>query len=122
MAAKSTRRSATPRTEHTRMVNFAEDLGRILGTTQAKASAWLGQRQQIARQLTQVRDTAERLLADLTGGGARLAATVRRARKTGARKGPARRRLSPEARKRISEAAKRRWAAVRAKKGKSTGS
>jgi hypothetical protein len=125
MARKTTneRRAGTTPTD-TRMMNFAEDLGRILGTTQAKASAWLGQRQQIAKQLTQVRDTAERLLGELTGSGAKLAATVRRARKTAAAgPRPKRRRMSAEARRKISEAAKRRWAAVRAaKKGRTSGS
>jgi hypothetical protein len=101
------------------MLSFAEDLGRILGTTQAKASAWLNQRQHIAKQLTQVRDTAERLLSELTGGGARFAATVRRARKTaGRRRATGRRRISAEARRKMSEAAKRRWAERKAKGSK----
>lgn len=119
MARKSTtigREGQTP--TETRMMNFAEDLGRILGTAQAKATQWLQQRQDIAKQLTQVRDTAERLLAELTGGGAKLAATVRRARKgsVSAAGKPRRRRMSAEARKRISEAAKKRWAEVKAKR------
>ena len=37
---------------------FAEDLGRILGTARAKADSWLGQRQAIVKQLTQLRDEA----------------------------------------------------------------
>jgi len=100
------------------MITFAEDLGRILGTTQAKATEWLNQRQDIAKRLTQVRDTAERLLAELTGGGAKLRATVRRARKTAASRKPRRRRISAEGRRRISEAAKKRWAEIKAKRGK----
>jgi hypothetical protein len=91
------------------MMTFAEDLGRILGTAQAKASAWLNQRQQIAKQLTQVRDTAQRLLGELAGGGAKFAARVGRARKK-PRPAGTRRKLSAQARKRMSEAAKRRWA------------
>ena len=31
---------------------FAEDLGRLLGTAQAKARYWLGQRQEIVKRLT----------------------------------------------------------------------
>ena len=102
-----------------RMINFAEDLGRLLGTAQAKASTWLNQRQQIAKQLTQVRDTAERLLGELTSSGAKVAAGVRRgARKAaGSRPPRRRRRMSAETRKRLSEAAKRRWAARRATTG-----
>jgi hypothetical protein len=100
------------------MLNFAEDLGRILGTTQAKASAWLNQRQHIAKQLGQVRDTAERLLSELTGSTGKVSAPRQRARKATTAKRPRRRRMSAEARRKISEAAKKRWAAVRARKAK----
>lgn len=118
MAKKTRQGSNLGVTDETRMITFAEDLGRILGTTQAKAAAWLTQRHQIAKQLTQVRDTAERLLSELTGGAAKAAATVRRARKTavGGRRG--RRRVSAEARRKMSEAAKRRWAERKSKGGK----
>ena len=111
---------STSTSSETRMVNFAEDLGRLLGTAQAKASTWLSQRQQIAKQLTQVRDTAERLLGELTSSGAKVAAGVRRgARKAAGPGGPRRRRrMSAETRKRLSEAAKRRWAERRAKAGR----
>jgi hypothetical protein len=44
---------------------FAEDLGRLLGTAAAKADQWMAQRQAIVKQLTDVRDTASKLLADL---------------------------------------------------------
>lgn len=44
---------------------FAEDLGRILGTARAKADSWLGQRQAIVKQLTQLRDEASSLLNQL---------------------------------------------------------
>lgn len=118
MAKKSVRKSATKSSADSRMITFAEDLGRILGTTQAKATAWLNQRQEIAKQLSQVRDAAERLLAELSGGGAKLAATVRRARKTSRSQRPTRRRMSPEARKKISEAARKRWAEIKSKSGK----
>jgi hypothetical protein len=103
----------------TRMINFAEDLGRLLGTAQAKASTWLNQRQQIAKQLTQVRDTAERLLGELTSSGAKVAAGVRRGARqaAGSRQPRPRRRMSAETRKRLSEAAKKRWAARRAATG-----
>jgi hypothetical protein len=93
---------------------FAEDLGRLLGTAQSRAQGWLGQRQTIARQLEQIRDTATGLLSQLAGGGRsrknRVALPVSE---------PVRRRkLSPAARKAISDAQKRRWAAVRAAKSK----
>jgi hypothetical protein len=52
---------------------FAEDLGRFLGTAEAKATSWLNQRKAILAQLTAVRDKASRLIHELTGGGARMA-------------------------------------------------
>src|SRR3982751_904770 len=52
----------------TTVVNFAEDLGRILGTAQRKAEDWMNQRQAITEQLTQIRDTATKYLSQLTGG------------------------------------------------------
>lgn len=100
---------------------FAEDLGRLLGTAQAKAQGWIGQRHTIAKQLQQIRDTAAGLLSELTNtaaprrrGGRR--STVEIAAASG---GPAvrrKRKLSAKARKAISDAQKRRWAAVRAAK------
>ena len=50
-----------------RMEEFAEDLGRLLGTARAKAEGWLGQRQNVAKQLEQIRDTATGLLNQLPG-------------------------------------------------------
>src|SRR5262245_65981274 len=44
---------------------FAEDLGRILGQARNKADNWLGQRQAIVKQLTQLRDEASSLLSQL---------------------------------------------------------
>ena len=58
-------KSSDTKTTSTQLENFAEDLGRLLGTAAAKAESWLGQRQQIVQQLTDVRDTAAKLLADL---------------------------------------------------------
>jgi hypothetical protein len=95
---------------------FAEDLGRLLGTAQSKAQGWLGQRQVIARQLVQIRDTASGLLSQLTGGGARAGRALRRGTAAIATRVVRKRKLSPAARKAISDAQKRRWAAVRAAK------
>lgn len=108
------------------LIDFAEDLGRILGTAQAKASNWLNQRKQIINELTRVRDTANRLLGDLAGRGAPLAAAVRAARRgrpagakrsgpsTRARKG--RRPMSAAARKAVSERMRKYWARRRREK------
>ena len=101
---------------------FAEDLGSILGSAQSKAESWLGQRQQIAKQLTQIRDEASNLLSKLTGGVASMAVAVRRGRRgrppgRAKKAGPGRpkgRTASAAARRKMSIAAKKRWAARRA--------
>lgn len=94
---------------------FGEDLGRLLGSAQAKAKHWLGQRQEIVKHLSDIRDTAARLLADLghAGRGGRRARAAEASIANPVRR--TRRRLSAAARKAISDAQKRRWAAVRAK-------
>ena len=48
--------------------DFAADLGRFLGGVQGKAASWLQQRKDIAEQLTQIRDTANQYLQQLSGG------------------------------------------------------
>src|SRR5687768_12095750 len=102
------------------MEGFAEDLGRLLGTARAKAEGWLGQRQTVAKQLEQIRDTAAKLLNQLTGvperrrpGRARTAQPVV-PMGTLPGKRP-RRKLSAKARKAIADAQKKRWAKVKGK-------
>jgi hypothetical protein len=68
------------------IVDFAEDLGRILGTTQKKASDWMRQRQTVIKQLEGIRATAEGLLGQL---GNVTAVVVRRGRKPGRSAQPA---------------------------------
>ena|SRR6185503_9917851 len=109
-------------TEH-RIEEFAEDLGRLLGTARAKAEGWLGQRQQISKHLTDIRDTASKLLTDLGHEAQRV---VRRRRSLGVlKRGPGRpkgstnqprkrRTMSAAARAKISAAQKARWARQRA--------
>jgi hypothetical protein len=105
-----------------KLEDFAEDLGRLLGTARGKAENWLNQRQSIVKNLTDLRDTATRLLADL-GDQAQIVARRRgRPRKDSvvgqiqpqplSRK--RKRKMSPEARRRISEAQKARWAKQKA--------
>ena len=53
--------------------DFAEELGTFLGTTQRKATALLGQREQVAARLSAIRDKADQLLRDLAGGAGGLA-------------------------------------------------
>src|SRR3954469_21080797 len=50
---------------------FAEDLGKLLGQAKSKAEGWLGQRNAIAAQLTNLRDAANGLLQQLGVSGGR---------------------------------------------------
>jgi hypothetical protein len=107
------------------VVDFAEDLGRLLGTAQAKASNWLNQRKDVIEELTQLRDTANQLLSDLTGNGAARGRGVKRGRPGAANggsvspavatasRGGGRRRMSAAERKAVSDRMRRYWAARR---------
>ncbi len=72
MAKKRSR----PEISQSAIGDFAEDLGRLLGTAENKARGWLDQRSSIASQLAQVRDKADELLRELTGGAANMASAV----------------------------------------------
>ena len=48
--------------------DFAEDVGRLLGTTERKASEWLSQRTVVATKLAAIRDQAQALLSKLNAG------------------------------------------------------
>ena len=111
-------------TEH-KIEEFAEDLGRLLGTARAKAEGWIGQRQVIAKHLSEIRDTASKLLTDLgheaqkafRGGrpaGGETPGTPKRGPGRPAGSGKKKRTMSVEARKAISDAQKKRWAAQKA--------
>ena len=63
-----------------RVMNFAEDLGTLLGTAEKKATEWMSQRQSIEAQLIQIRDTATELLKKLAAGGTEVAKAVERGR------------------------------------------
>ena len=109
------RRGARPRS----IEGFAEDLGRLLGSAQAKAQGWLGQRQTIVKHLQQIRDTASHLLSQLGSGAAAGRGRGSRAVVVAVESKPRRKRkLSAAARKSISDAQKKRWAAFRAQKPK----
>jgi hypothetical protein len=114
------------------IVDFAEDLGRVLGTAQAKASNWLNQRKNVIEELTQLRDTANQLLGELTGSASASTAPGRRSRggrRRGARTGSAtsgatktaraggRRQMSAAARRAVSERMRKYWAERRKAKG-----
>jgi hypothetical protein len=50
-----------------RVMAFAEQLGRMVGTIQAKADGWMD-RETLNKQIASVRDEASRLLEQLAGG------------------------------------------------------
>jgi hypothetical protein len=115
--------------EH-KLEGFAEDLGHLLGTATGKAEKWLSQRKQIVKHLTEVRDTASKLLNDLgqqasaaVAAGTRAYEGKRRGRPVGSKNQPAgiiifggkkKRTMSAKARKAISKAQKARWAKQKA--------
>ena len=113
-------------TDSSKIEDFAEELGRLLGSAEAKARGWLGQREQIAKTLEGIRDTATKLLGDL-GHEARRA--LRRGRPP-LKRGPGRpkastpatqpkrRTMSAKARAAISAAQKARWAKLKSAKAK----
>jgi hypothetical protein len=62
-----------------RLVAFAEQLGRIVGTVQAKAEGWLD-RQTLSEELTRIRDGAADLLSHVGSGTATASAAATPAR------------------------------------------
>jgi hypothetical protein len=64
-----------------KLMDLAENLGRLVGTAEQKATTLLGGREEIARQLTQIRDTCNSYLQELSSGGAAFADAVRRGRR-----------------------------------------
>jgi hypothetical protein len=113
-------------TEH-RIEDFAEDLGKMLGHARSKAEGWLGQRDAIVKNLTQLRDEATKLLAQLghdAGTAAQRGIRILRGRRPATRalvvnklrEAPVRKRrkMSKAARAKISAAQKLRWAKQKA--------
>ena len=119
--AKKTARRGTAQGSGGRIPAFAEQLGRFLGTTERQASEWLGQKKVIVQQLSAVRDQAEKLIRQLTGGTADMAVAVGMARgikATGRKRG--RRKMSAAEKKAVSERMKKYWADRRSKTAKKT--
>jgi hypothetical protein len=110
---------ALPRGESS-LESFAEDLSRLLGTAEAKTTAWLDQRKAMLKQLIAVRDKAEALIRILTvqdlsrGQSAEQRSTDRPVKPSPRGKRTSSSAISPEGRARISAAQKRRWERHRA--------
>ncbi len=119
--------------EH-KIEGFAEDLGKMLGHARAKAAGWMGQRQNIVKSLTELRDEATKLLRQLghevsevpfprsLGGRGRAVTKRGPGRPAGSKNskgiiivgGKKRRKMSAQARAAISAAQKARWAKQKA--------
>lgn len=115
--------------------DFAEELGTFLGNTERKASEWLAQRKKVTDQLTAIRDKATILLQQMGAVVAERPLARRRGpkprspqaegsvrapaggRRPGRPKKTRRKPMSDEARARIAEAQRKRWAAFRKAKG-----
>jgi hypothetical protein len=113
--AKKTTTQAAATAAGQKIEEFAEDLGRVFGSAESKAAAWMNQRTTILEQLQAVRDKASGLIASLTGGN--TAAGRGRARGRG-KKGKRTVKLSAAGRAAISAAQKLRWAKYNAAKNK----
>ena len=98
----------------TKLTGFADDLGRLLGQAQNKAESWLGQRNAIVKRLTDVRDAASRLLAQL--GIADAPRRGRPAKAAVVKRGPGR---PPKKRRTMSAEARRRFRRRRRHGGRS---
>lgn len=110
-----------------KIVNYAEDLGRFLGSVRAKVSTYNSERQQLAKHLSTLVADAQQLLAELghstavaigrrgrPAGRATKAIAPQRGRERPEGTGRKRRKLSAAARERIRQAQLKRWAKVRA--------
>jgi hypothetical protein len=82
-AATATATSTTGDAMEQRVVAFAEQLGRIAGTVQAKAEGWMD-RDALSKQIAGVRDSAAELLDQLTGSVTSIATTAKKAATTAA--------------------------------------
>ena len=102
-----------------RATEAAETIGSALGSVMAKVDAWMAQRQEIAQEL---RSVADRIMSGenpfprkvTTPSMVGEAVAETNAAKLRGEKPRKRRRMSPEARARISAAVKERWARQKA--------
>lgn len=102
--AKRGRRSGS------RLERAAEGMGRLLGHVAGRVDALKQQRAEVMAELDHVGNVVRRLKADLGPAVTDLQHATATALRAGKR---ARRTMSPEARAKISAAARKRWAAFR---------
>jgi hypothetical protein len=100
---------------------IAAEVGRLFGTTEAHARRWLDQRRELVKALSDVRDRASNLIAELSGDG-QLPWRQRGKRdqgtpvvQPGMRESRRRRVISAQTRAKMRAAARKRWAALKTK-------
>jgi hypothetical protein len=119
----ASRVNVSMRTAEERALDFAEDLGRLLGTAERKANDWLAQRREVTKQLTELRDKATQLLERIGGdapfpiGRRRSPGRPRKAAvpsadmpAAGTTKSRTRKPMSAAARKAVGERMRKYWA------------
>jgi hypothetical protein len=96
--------------------DLAENLGRVLGNTEKSLRGWFGQRDKFIKSLIEIRDRANKLLAEAGHQTQQAVSAVarRRGRPPGLGKKTRKGGMSPEGRARVAAAQKARWAAKRA--------
>lgn len=99
------------------MNQAAGKIGEMLGRIAAKVDSVKRQRAEISAELDHVIRVAQRMKTDIGDAGDDLR---RAGGKVSSAMGKAKRRMSPEARERIANAARKRWAAYRKAKAKTT--
>ena len=109
MAKRKTRKSAKTADA---LGAFAEEFGRVVGTTERKGREWLGQRKNLVKRLTQMRNRATQLLTELEGTGASAVDSVGRVIRRRLKQAGKARRKSTAARKKVTAAKPRRRAST----------
>ena len=102
-------------TTESKLGHFAEHLGRLLGTAEARAKGWLAQQHQIIEKLEGIRETATGLLQQL--GNETNAATVPRGSRSNGAGNGGRPKATVRKRRRMSRAP-RKTAGARMKRMK----
>ena len=110
-------RSDGAHTIEKKIIDYAEDLGRILGSVRARVDAWKGEREQLVQQLSTVVRDAQALLVDLGHDAGREVRHLKTAVRDVAADIPSKvqqvRRVSAQARAKMADAQRRRWAEYR---------
>lgn len=92
------------------ITDITENLGRLLQTAERKAKEWLAQRQTLAQRVTEIRDTADHLLRELSIGDTPSARAGRRVVAGTRGKSRKKRTMSPSQRRAVSERMRKYWA------------